>query len=156
MGAQDTDRETITGETRWLKNLFFDGAPTKYPRLDELHNAKNPNVTGVGDMTDYELACEILRRAGLGTHWKFSELAEMFAECLFHEIDDPMRWLNPVYDTADKSERKITGTTTEVVEQMTTPPKPKSTSTTKNDWSNDASDEKKPATPKPKQQNSGS
>lgn len=83
--------------TRWVKNAFFDGGVTKYIRLDEIHNFLNDNHFGEGDATDKDIAAEILRRAGLVEHSKYSEILQGLTE-FFETIPDPaMEWINPNY-----------------------------------------------------------
>lgn len=89
--------ETTPPNTRWVKNAFFNGGQTKYARLDEIHNQLNNNVANTGDITDYELAKEIISRAGLVEHPRFEEIVQGLAD-FFETIPDPaMKWINPNY-----------------------------------------------------------
>lgn len=107
--------ETVSDETRWTANAFWEGGRSKNLRLDELHNSRNPNTTGVGDTTDYGLAAMILQRAGLGGHEKFQELRSIFGRALLYEIDNPREWLNPnVHVILTQEARGITGTDSEI------------------------------------------
>lgn len=89
--------KTDPAPTRWVKNAFFNGGSTKRIRLDEIHNELNNNNLGQGDITDYELAKEIMSRAGLVEHPRFNELVEGLAEFLETIPDPAMNWINPNY-----------------------------------------------------------
>lgn len=89
--------ELVPQQTRWVKNAFFRGGSTKNVRLDEIHNQLNNNVANTGDITDYELAKEIISRAGLVEHVRFNELVQGLADFLETIPDPAMEWVNPNY-----------------------------------------------------------
>lgn len=124
------------GIQRWVRNSFFEGGRTYKPRLDEINNMRDVNVTSWHDSTDTDIAREILVRAGLSSHWKYDELTGYIAGSLSF-ILDPDKWMNPNFvEPTPENEKAATmagkaATTTEVVEQMsTTPPAAKTTTTT--------------------------
>lgn len=81
-------------DQRWIKSQFYSDSWTKNPTLDEISNSQNPNVTGVCDSTDEDMALSVIRRLNLAGSFRYAELTALFATA-FAVIPDPRKWLNP-------------------------------------------------------------
>lgn len=90
-------------DQRWQLNTFWWGGESHTPRLDEVHNAANPNVTGNCDTRDVELVHSIFERAGVPHNMTCDVLMHLFAGASLLFLANPAKMVNPSWKASSGS-----------------------------------------------------